>query len=120
MVTQGVFIPVPVYKKVGTEFDRADNNQIIAYALHKDGKTLLVVANKDINTRQEGTLYVPGLKVPVLESQSLPMKSVLASPGSPSSLMIGRNKLQVSLGPGRFHVLEIDTPELPTRLQSYW
>jgi glycosidase len=120
LLSNGVFIPIPVYQKTGSTYTRADNNSIIAFSHHLQGKTLLVVANKDINARHSGTLYIPGMKVPTSSDATLPLRALLSSPGNPSSFTVGRNKLLVNLGAGRFHLFEMDTPELPTRLQSYW
>jgi glycosidase len=105
VITQGLFIPIPVTKNA--------NNQIIAFARHHKGKTLLIVANKDVNARHSGNLFVPGLKI----NQQL--QNLAPSYGRRSQFIVEPNQIKVDLGPGRFHIFEIDTPELPLRLNSY-
>jgi len=100
VLTQGAFIPIPV--------NGGDNNQVIAFArqdLNRQ-KTLLVVANKDINTQQKATLNLPGL------NRSQPMINLVPGYGRPSYFYPDNNQLSVDLGPGRFHVFEINTPNL--------
>jgi glycosidase len=106
VLTQGAFIPIPV-KNVGP------NNQIIAFARQAAGKTLLIVANKDINARQTGTLQIPGL------NPTQPMKNLVPSYGRPSDFKPGFGQLSVDLGPGRFHMFEINTPNLAQQLPAY-
>jgi glycosidase len=105
VITQGLFTPVPV-----TE---GDESQIVAFARHHQGKTLLVVANKDVNARHKGKLYIPGLKI----DQAL--QNLVPSYGAMSQFVVDQNWMNIDLGPGRFHLFEINTPELPIRLQSY-
>lgn len=82
------------------------NDQIVAFARHKDGKTLLVVANKNVNRNISGVIEVPTLK----KGQEL--DNLLPSYGEESILQAMDNELRVSLAPGRIHVFEIDTPEI--------
>ncbi len=98
ILTKGSFIPLKVKNN--------KNDQIIAYARHLNGKTLLVVANRDVNSRQEGSIEIPGLK----ESQKL--QNLFNSYGENSTLQAVDNKLNVSLGSGRVHLFEIDTPNI--------
>lgn len=105
IVTQGLFIPIPV--------SRDSKSRIIAFARHHQGKTLLVVANKDVNARDSAYLSIPGLK----STQKL--LNLSPSYGRKSQFVVENNGLRVDLGPGRFHLFEIDTPELPLRLNSY-
>ena len=88
------------------ELDKIDdkNDQIIAFARHHRGKTLLVVANKNINRPVSCRVKVPTLK----ESQEL--KNLLPSYGQESKLQVAHNELRVALGPARIHVFEVDTP----------
>jgi hypothetical protein len=106
VLTQGAFIPIPVA-------NAGPNNQIIAFARQAAGKTLLIVANKDINARQAGTLQIPGL------NPSQPIKNLVPSYGRPSDFQPGPNQLAVDLGPGRFHMFEINTPNLARQLPAY-
>ena len=79
-------------------------DQIIAFARHKRGKTLLVVANRNVNRRTTGEVIVPTLK----EHQKL--HNLLPAYGEESKFQVSQGELSVDLGPGRIHVFEIDTP----------
>jgi len=105
VLTQGAFIPIPV--------NGGDNNQVIAYARQAQGKTLLIVANKDINAQQKATLNIPGL------SPEQPMTNLVPGYGRPSYFYPGVNQMSVDLGPGRFHMFEINTPYLAQQLPNY-
>ncbi len=83
-------------------------DQIISYARHLDGKTLLVIANRDVNSRQMGTVEIPGLKA----DQKL--NNLFKSCGEESTLQCDENRINVDLGPGRVHLFEIDTPNIET------
>ena len=98
VITKGTFI----------ELDKSKdkNDQIIAYARHLNGKTLLVVANKNVNRPVACKIKVPTLKA----GQEL--KNLLPSYGKESILQAHDNELSVELGPARVHVFEIDTPNL--------
>jgi glycosidase len=104
IITQGLFIPIPLNQK---------SSKIIAFARHHQGKTMLIVANKDVNARSSANLSIPGLQA----SQAL--TNLAPSYGRKSTFTVEQNGLKVDLGPGRFHMFEIDTPELPLRLNSY-
>lgn len=82
--------------------DRTD--QIITFARHYNGRTLLVVANKNVNRSVAGKIKIPTLK----ENQEL--KNLLPSYGKKSVFQARNNELRVDLGPGRIHVFEINTP----------
>ena len=98
IITKGSFIPLKVSNN--------PNDQIITYARHLNGKTLLVVANRDVNSRQIGSIEVPGLK----EGQKL--NNLFKSYGEDSTLQAVDGALNVDLGPGRIHLFEIDTPNI--------
>ena len=98
VITKGTFIEL--------EKEKDKNDQIIAYARHLNGKTLLVVANKNINRSVAANIKVPTLKA----SQEL--KNLLPSYGKESVLQAKDNMLSVELGPARVHVFEIDTPNI--------
>ena len=82
------------------------NDQIITFARHLNGKTLLVVANKNIDRSIAATINVPTLKA----DQKL--DNLLPSYGGESILQAADGKLKVDLGPARIHVFEIDTPTI--------
>lgn len=98
VITKGTFI----------QLDKTNdkNDQIIAYARHLNGKTLLVVANKNVNRSVAAKIKVPTLKA----TQEL--NNLLPSYGKESILQARDNELNVDLGPARVHVFEIDTPNI--------
>ncbi|MBR1943199.1 hypothetical protein IJ843_05650 [bacterium] len=98
VVTKGSFI----------ELDKKNDkdDQVIAYARHKDGKTLLVIGNKNINRNVTATVKVPTMK----ETQEL--KNLLPAYGKQSKYQASEGEIKVDLGPSRIHVFEIDTPEI--------
>lgn len=98
VITKGTFIQL---NKSGDK-----NDQIIAYARHLNGKTLLVVANKNVNRSVAAKIKVPTLKA----NQEL--KNLLPTYGKESILQARDNELRVDLGPARVHVFEIDTPNI--------
>ncbi len=98
VITKGTFI------QLDKEHDK--NDQIIAYARHLNGKTLLVVANKNVNRSVAGKIKIPTLKA----NQEL--NNLLPSYGKESILQAKDNELCVDLGPARVHVFEIDTPNI--------
>ena len=99
IITKGSFIPLKTDNK---------NDQIIAFARHLNGKTLLVVANRDVNSRQGGHISVPGLQ----EGQKL--TNLFNSYGEESVLQAVDGKINADLGPGRVHLFEINTPNIET------
>ena len=82
------------------------NDQLVTFARHKDGKTLLVVANKNVNRNVAGIINVPTMQ----KGQEL--ENLLPSYGSESVLQALDGELRVDIAPGRIHVFEIDTPEI--------
>ena len=98
VISKGTFI------QLDKENDKNDN--IIAYARHYNGKTLLVVANKNVNRAVACKIKVPTLKA----DQEL--NNLLPSYGKESVLQAKENELCVDLGPARVHVFEIDTPNI--------
>lgn len=98
VITKGTFI------QLDKENDK--NDQVIAYARHLNGKTLLVVANKNVNRSVAAKIKVPTLKA----TQEL--NNLLPSYGKESILQARDNELNVDLGPARIHVFEIDTPNI--------
>lgn len=98
VITKGTFI----------QLDKTNdkNDQVIAYARHLNGKTLLVVANKNVNRSVAAKIKVPTLKA----TQEL--NNLLPSYGKESILQARDNELNVDLGPARVHVFEIDTPNI--------
>lgn len=98
VLTKGSYIPLNV--------DGNKNDQIIAFARHLNGKTLVVVANRDVNARQAGAVEIPGLKA------SQRISNLFKSYGENSEFQTANEKLIADLGPGRIHMFEIDTPNI--------
>jgi len=106
VINKGTFIPLD---KKGDK-----NDQIIAYARHFNGKTLLVVANKNVNRSVACKIKVPTLK----SNQEL--KNLLPSYGTKSVLQTQNNELNVELGAARVHVFEINTPNIEKYCQNIY
>jgi glycosidase len=121
LFSHGSFMPI-------TTVDEPES-QLIAFVrqtpvtLHKEEilteekasaiKTLLVIANKDVQTEAYACLDIPGL------SQDQPLQNLAPAYGSESWLKARDNQLEVKLAPGRFYVLEINTPYLSKDLPTY-
>ena len=88
------------------EKENDKNDQVIAYARHLNGKTLLVLANKNVNRSVACTVKVPTLKA----NQEL--KNLLPSYGQESIIQARNGEIGVDLGAARVHVFEIDTPKI--------
>lgn len=84
-------------------------DQVIAFARHRQGRTLLVIANKNVNRNNVCKIIVPTLK----ETQKL--ENQLPSYGQESTFQVSAGEISADIGPGRIHVFEIDTPYI----QSY-
>ena len=82
------------------------NDQIIAYARHYQGKTLLTIANKNVNRAVACKIKIPTLK----PDQKL--ENLLPSYGHESIFQAAEDELRVDIGPSRVHIFEIDTPNI--------
>lgn len=85
---------------------QTDNPEVIAYARHLNGKTLLTVANRNVNSRNSAEIEITGFK----KNQKL--NNLLPAYSDKSYFQNGENKLVVDLAPSRIHVFEIDTPSI--------
>jgi glycosidase len=94
------------YIVLDKEKDKLD--QVIAFARHRHGKTLLVIANKNVNRNVACHVQVPTLK----ENQKL--VNLLPAYGEESKFQVSKGEIAVDLAPGRIHVFEIDTPYIET------
>jgi len=83
-----------------------DDPEVIAYARHLNGKTLLVVANRNVNFRKSANISINGLK----KTQKL--DNLLPAYSDKSQFQLDDNKLVADLAPARAHVFEIDTPNI--------
>ena len=90
------------------ELDKREdmNDQIITFARHNNGRTILVVANKNPNRNVTGIIEIPGLK----KEQKL--VNMVPEYGEKSVFQTGENELKVNLAPADAYVFEIDTPYL--------
>lgn len=79
-------------------------DQVIAFARHRHGRTLLVIANKNVNRNVSCKISVPSLKA----NQQL--KNLLPTYGQESKFQVSQGEVAVDLGPARIHVFEIETP----------
>ncbi len=82
------------------------NDQVITYVRHYKGKTLLVVANKNVNKPVSCKIMVPGLK------PDEKLQNLLPSYGAESRFQAADGELRAELGAARVHVFEINTPKI--------
>lgn len=82
------------------------NDQIITFARHYQGRTLLWVVNKNVNRAVACKIKIPTLKA----DQKL--ENMLPSYGHESIFQPVDGELRVDVGPARAHVFEIDTPNI--------
>ena len=90
------------------ELDKREdkNDQIITFARHNKGRTILVVANKNPNRNVTGIIEIPGLK----KDQKL--VNMVPEYGEKSEFQTAENELKVNLAPADAYVFEIDTPNI--------
>lgn len=98
LITKGSYIELPVKGN--------SRDEVIAYARHKDGKTLVVIVNHDVNSRQKVTVKVPSLK----ETQQL--VDIAPKYGTGSNWKAKDNAIEIDLGPAQAHIFEVDTPNI--------
>ena len=94
--------------KIGDKKD-----QIIAYARHNNGRTALVIANKNPNRRMTGTIVIPGL------SGNQKLKNMAPTYGDSSEFQTVNGELRVDLAPAGAYVFEIDTPNIENDRQDH-
>lgn len=97
VITKGSYIPLKTTNK---------NDRIIAYARHLNGKTLLIIANKDVNAVQSGKINIPGL------SQNEVLNDISPKYGDNAQAKAINNGIEVQLPPAKFMMFEIDTPNI--------
>ncbi len=100
------------YIVLDKEKDKQD--QIIAFARHRHGRTLLVLANKDVNRPVAAKVKVPTLK------QNQKLENLLPTYGQKSKFQVSQGEIATVLGAGRIHVFEIDTPQIETNSQKVY
>ena len=97
------------------ELDKREdkNDQIITYARHNHGRTVLVVANKNPNRNVTGIIEIPGLK----KEQKL--INMVPEYGEKSEFQVLPNELRVNLAPSDAYVFEIDTPYIENERKGH-
>jgi len=95
VLTMGHYVPLPV------EQDQKDPN-VIAYIRKFQNKTVLILANKDVNAIHDATIEIPGLKAQ--------QKLVNLAPtyGQRSMFKLYPGELEVKLAPGRFYMFDLN------------
>lgn len=81
-------------------------DQIIAFARHNNGRTAIVIANKNPNRNMSGTVIIPGL------SENQKLKNMAPCYGESSEFQVAKNELRVDLSASSAYVFEIDTPNI--------
>ena len=82
-------------------------DQILTFARHNNGRTALVIANKNPNRRLTGTILVPGM------GQEQELKNMAPTYGEEKSeFQVAEGEIRVDLAPAAAYVFEIDTPNL--------
>ena len=82
------------------------NDQIITFARHNNGRTAIIIANKNPNRNVTGIIEVPGLK----GDQKL--VNMVPSYGDTSTFQVEEGQIRVDLAPSDAYVFEIDTPNI--------
>ena len=104
LITKGSYIELKV--------DNNNRDEVIAYARCKDGKTLVTIANHDVNARQKVKVNIPGLK----STQKL--EDLSPKYGTGSTWTAKNNAIEIDLGPAQAHIFEVDVPDLEARMQN--
>ena len=98
VITKGSFIILPT-----------NNPEIIAFARHKDGKTLVFIGNRNVNRAVGGKITIPGLK------PEQKFNNLMPKYGEECKFQNNKNgTLTVELGTSRACVFEIDDTEIET------
>ena len=100
VITKGSYIELPVKNN--------SRDEVIAYARHKDGKTLVTIANHDVNAKQKVKVKVPGLE----EGAQLKDLAAAFGYGNDSVWTAKKNYIEIDLGPGNAHIFAVDTPNI--------
>ena len=98
VITKGSFIILPT-----------NNPEIISFARHKDGKTLLFIGNRNVNKTVGGTITIPGL------SPDQKFRNLMPNYGEECKFQNNQNgSVNVELGASRACVFEIDDKDIQT------
>lgn len=104
LITKGSYIPLKV------EDDKLD--EVIAYARCKDGKTLITIANHDVNSRQHVRVQIPGL------AATQQLDDLSPKYGTGSIWSAENNAIDIDLGPAQAHIFEVNTPQLEETIKA--
>ena len=104
IITKGSYIPLKV------ENDKLD--EVIAYARCKDKKTLITIANHDVNSRQHVKVVIPGM------SASQALNDLAPKYGAGSTWKAENGAIDIDLGPAQAHIFEINTPYLEETVKA--
>ena len=88
-------------------------DQILAYARHNNGRTAVIIANKNPNRRLTGTVIIPGL------SAEQKLIDMAPSYGEQSEFQVAKDEIRVDLSPAGAYVFEIDTPDIEQDRQGH-
>ena len=84
-----------------------NNPEIVAFARHKDGKTLLFIGNRNVNKAVGGTIQIPGLK----ENQKF--ENLMPAFGEECKFQNNQDgSVNVELGKSRACIFEIDDADI--------
>jgi hypothetical protein len=96
VITKGSFIMLPT-----------NNPEIIAFARHKDDKTLLFIGNRNVNQKVGGKIEIPGLKA------EQKFNNLMPTYGEQCKFQNNKNgSITVEPGASRACLFEIDTPDI--------
>ena len=96
VISKGSFIILPT-----------NNPELVAFARHKDGKTLVFIGNRNVNQKISGTVEIPGLKA------DQKFKNLLPAYGEQCKFQNNQNgTVTVEMGLARACVFEIDDPDI--------
>ncbi len=104
IITKGSYIELDV--------EGSKNDDIIAFARHYKGRTILVAANKDPNAREKAEIKVPGIR------PNQVLQDLSPSYGEQSIYKAGQNRVVINLGPARAHIFEINTPNIESEAKK--
>lgn len=105
VLTKGAYTPLPVKNN--------NNDKIYAFTRHQNGKTLLFIANRNINSRESGKIILPEMK------KGTELKNLFDTYGEKSVVQADENCVNVNLGPARILAFEVNTPNIEKNLKSY-
>lgn len=96
VITKGSFIILP-----------SNNPEIVSFARHKDGKTLLFIGNRNVNKKVGGKIEIPGLK------PDQQFKNLMPAYGEECKFQNNKDgSINVELGTSRACIFEIDDADI--------